>query len=243
VTDDAPGAGEITAASSSDRIATLYEAALQHYESGWKNVDAVLREVVKGAGWTDFGAVYTKVVFVNGVYATRLDRSLGSGALRDCASRLLEAGERLSPILADLASQGSILTSNAAQTAISAHGRILAALQPEGSTDKTVRSFASKFLHFHAGVAPIFDGTASGATATFRRLGPQIRSRRALRLERDACRPEHEDWDARYFQHVVQVRLLWDHLAAHVRPERLTVKGIDHMLMLGHEFLESRLKQ
>lgn len=243
MTDDSPDAGEITAAGSSDRIATLYEAALQHYESGWKSVDAVLREVVKSAGWTDFGAVYTKVVFVNGVYAARLDRSLGSGAVRDCASKLLEAGERLSPILADLASQGGLLTSDAAQAAISAHGWILAALQPEGSTNTTVRSFASKFLHFHAEVAPIFDGTASGATASFRRLGPQIRSRRALRLERDACRPEHDDWDARYFQHVVRVRMLWDHLAAHVSPERLTVKGIDHMLMRGHEFLESPLTQ
>jgi hypothetical protein len=203
-------------------------------------VDVALRHVVERAGWLDFGAVYTKVAFVNGVYSSRLDRSLGSGAVRASAQKLLNAGQELNAAFGDLASHGRTLTPAAARAAISAHGQVIAALRLPGSPDKTVRSFASKFLHFHVAVAPIFDGTASDNVASFRRLGLHIRTTRVLRSERDACRPEDDQWDGPYFQHVVRVRLLWDHLSEYVDPARLSIKGIDHMLLLGRKFLESR---
>jgi hypothetical protein len=206
-----------------------YQQAIADYVISWKHIDDALRQLVGNLSWTTLPDIHTKVVFVDGVYRAALPRVVGRGAPRACATALLAAAPSLQRPIAALAAFNGQLNGQAAIAVAAIHGDTLSVL-PTSNKGKRPRSFASKFLHFHDPVVPPYDRVA-------RKHAPRLLALAGVsQPDYDtaaATYPRPPAADRLYYEHVLRVLLLWEALAAVLQPGALTVKGIDHMLLLG----------
>ncbi len=202
-----------------------YAASATSYASDWQHIDVMMRGVVRANPGVGFAPVHTKVVLIDGIYRSQLNRSVGENAHVGVAKALVNAPG----VHAAVARQANSTQVTAATMAdvIDVHGQIMAAAGaaiPVGSQVSDLRSFASKYLHFHAEIAPIYDSYTSGMISRF----TDSRDVRTRVRANEAAVPLPVGVDASYRWYVVRFLALFDHFASlHVSA---SVKEIDHML-------------
>ncbi len=206
-----------------------YEQALIDYQATWQHIDFSLRELVDQHSWSTLADVHTKVVFVDGVYRSALVRVLGRGAYMKCATALLATAPNLQPTVSALSQFNGQLDVEAAMAAVEAHGQVLNVL-PTSKKGKRPRSFASKFLHFHKEVVPLYDRRVRINAPNLLSFAGVSATDFTTALNRH---PLPHGADPVYHEHVIRVLLLWQALEVVLAPGTLTVKGIDQMLFLG----------
>ncbi|MDA8039855.1 MAG: hypothetical protein M0Z69_12000 [Actinomycetota bacterium] len=207
----------------------MYVTAWEDYAGGWKSVDDELRRIVRRHGWNSWQNVFTKVVFVDGIYRAGLPRVLGRDATKSVAS-VLVGSKAIAQSIEGLRRHHGQLTEAAVRDVLEAHGQLLAAVTSAGGIDaKSARSFASKFLHFHDAVVPIIDSRTAETRARFLTWKGAPRELRQAGMDW----PRPVGCDPQYRWHVIRVALLWKHLSALGPSAKVTVKGLDHMLLRG----------
>jgi hypothetical protein len=206
-----------------------YQQAIADYQASWKHIDDALRPIVRQLTWTTLPDVHTKVVFVDGVYRAGLVRVVGRGATMRCATALLAAAPKLQPSIVTLSAFNGKLNGKAAMAVTAVHGDMLSVL-PTSKKGKRPRSFASKFLHFHDPVVPLYDSQVRNNAPSLLALAGVSNADFGAA---SAKYPRPPGTDTTYYEHVLRVLLLWEALAVVLEPVALTVKGVDHMLFLG----------
>jgi hypothetical protein len=165
----------------------------------------------------DFGEVRAKVVIIGRSYASGLERHAGGDPDAIVAAlvgekRWLDPAVRRLRALADCVPSADRIENIAA-----VHKR----LQDQLDTMGLVRSFVSKYLHFHAPVVPIFDNLAN----------TQLKARNWYRWKEafDVEHPCGTDVDRVYWQHCVRTaRIVADWRNEDLDP---TARKIDYYVM------------
>lgn len=136
------------------------------------------------------------------------------------ADHLHAHGAGLDELLAPLLVMREPLTDSGFEVVIAAHGRLLAFLAGVCARGKTPRSFAAKYLHFHAPVVPIYDEYARAGLT------------RRVRWQKDAVTfALPEGADPEYWQFCV--RFLRLYAACLDVGLRVTVKTLDQYLWVA----------
>lgn len=109
--------------------------------------------------------VCAKVSIIGRTYATGIERQISSdgtaaSSLTQLALALHRRHEQVDAILARLGELGLELSEEALAVIVVEHKRFIDILKEDPGTKKTPRSFASKYLHFHSPVVPVFDSRA-----------------------------------------------------------------------------------
>lgn len=208
-------------------LAVWLDTGWKDYQETWAMVDEELHDLCHRRGHERFEDVYTKVVIVNRVYMVGITRVVRAEGLRDgpeaaVARALLgmkdvltESLQRLTPV--------DDLTAVTMSQIVEVHGLVTnnLAAQLQGAN---LRSFVSKYLHFHCPMVPIYDSLA--ASAVTKALSPHVHGWTRTRdlLER----PTH--FDGVYYWYAGRFLELWRLVHdVHVRPDA-SVKMIDHAL-------------
>jgi hypothetical protein len=115
----------------------------------------------------DRGEVSARLALVGRVYAAGLERQVtpppGKQAIGVIADFVLAHGHEVDDIIASLDPLVEPLGSSSMAAIVEQHGRLTSLLQQVSTDGKAPRSFASKYLHFHRQVVPIFDEYARRA--------------------------------------------------------------------------------
>lgn len=138
------------------------EVALSQFDADWGLVDEVLYGICREhPGHDDLRAVTAKLALVGRVYAAGLERRVtpppGQQAIVVIAGYVLEHGTEIDDLIRALDSVDDPLDASAMTSIVEQHGRLTQLLQKVATDGKAPRSFASKYLHFHRPVVPIFD--------------------------------------------------------------------------------------
>lgn len=204
-----------------------YAAAAVAYARYWQHIDVMMRGVVKVNSAVGCVPVHTKVVLIDSIYRSQLSRSVGSKAHRAVAEALAQVPGVHTAI--DKLATARRLNTKTMPKVLAAHNEIMSAANaaiPSDSQVSDLRSFASKYLHFHAEVAPIYDSITSGVISRFT-------DRRDMRTRVSAYETAISDIvrvDPSYRWYIVRFLALMEHLAS--LGTTATVKEIDHMLWI-----------
>lgn len=138
------------------------EAAFLRFDADWGLVDEVLYSLCREyPGHDDLRAVTAKLALVGRVYAAGLERLItpppGQQAIVIIAGHVLRNGGEVDSILRALDPAGEPLDRVSMASIVEQHGRLTQLLQKAATDGKAPRSFASKYLHFHRPVVPIYD--------------------------------------------------------------------------------------
>lgn len=208
-----------------DDLARRIRDAIEDYHGGWRPIGAELHALcARLTNHRDFAQVYTKVVTINRVYAAGLARILNHlvDAERHVATQLIrpETADAIEQLLAAL--DEPTLTIDVAARVVTGHGHLVRQLD----TSKNVRSFASKYLHFHRDIVPLYDSLAADQLpAELHRSGTAAR-RQALRAQL-----RHVSGGDPEYQVFVADFIALKEAADQAMPSRgLTVKELDHFL-------------
>lgn len=125
--------------------------------------------------------VMMKVLLIGRGYAAGLERSIradGSGrsGLLQATAHLTAHAEEIDLLLEGLPSEVDRLSARVLEPVLRVHGRLVEILRQITRDGKSTRSFASKYLHFHRPVFPIFDQyVVAHLPRLLRSLPPEIR--------------------------------------------------------------------
>ena len=204
-----------------------YNLARREYAKRWQHVDEMIRDVVVANVGSSFWAVHTKVVLIDGIYRTQLSRSIAKRADESVLASLMK-----SKPMAAIAKSAKLsrLDDTTIKSVPDSHGVLISSLKnafDPTKEPKELRSFASKYLQFHApATTPIFDNYANDAMPKYADRQP-IRSR----VDELAKRyPWDETIDRDYRWHALRFLALTEHLSSPgVTP---TIKHVDQMLWM-----------
>jgi hypothetical protein len=166
--------------------------------------------------------VAAKVWLIGRAYATQIERSVksqgGQGSSLDQVVSLMHKSDT-DEWLTELPDEDGIaLTDELIPGCIRVHARLVRLLESITHDSRSPRSFASKYLHFHRPVVPIYDSVASWA------LGKLVRWRQAF-----DCDQLGEPEDVIYRQFLMHLRQLQGQ--AHRAGVRPSVRELDWYLM------------
>ncbi len=138
-----------------------------------EQLNAVLYQMCEEMpGHQDRGAIRAKAVIIGRTYAAGLERHI-EGGLDRVASAMATARPWLDKAIVSLRRMRDQQPSNERiATIATTHARLQRAMQAVTRDRNNVRSFVSKYLHFHAPVVPIFDQYANGALTNWYRWPP-----------------------------------------------------------------------
>ena len=205
------------------------EAAEARYGDSWAVVDEELRALCTRRGNRNLLDVYAKVAIVNRVYVAGITRIVrpkceGADPEMSVAEMLVPMASTIESLL-PLTEPGRLFSSQALVTIVDVHGRIVSGLARELNC-ANLRSFVSKYLHFHCPLVPIYDSLAAAAITKV--LGPYVSRWREPQEVLTIPQTNYQEVDPTYFWYCARFLELWE-LAQRVRP-RSTVKIIDHAL-------------
>jgi hypothetical protein len=217
-------------------LAAKYDASWSDYQNGgWLNVDQALRTVVRANSSGQLPEIFTKVVVIDGAYRSQLARTYGTNARTAgqrtdywIAQQLRRNDARITKALAPLANARSLRLQSLTHV-VEAHGVIVDAISAAAPGSRVAHSFASKYLHFHNAIFPIFDNIVKYNVARFTSWnGYGAAFQGALTVAQSAPHA-----DPVYAHHVAKVFVILEHIKGLAPPSPVTVKGVDHMLILG----------
>ncbi|MFO1079319.1 MAG: hypothetical protein U1E23_01645 [Reyranellaceae bacterium] len=169
-----------------------------------------------------YNEVSAKLWIIARTYATQIERKVSSdgsqgSSLATIAETLLKHGEEIDELLNHVSANAERLCDDLLPSIFRVHGALVQLLKPI-TGGSNVRSFASKYLHFHRPAVPIYDSVALSNLRKLVRWTPD--------LECDASAPEGDD-EYRWF--VLRLR----RLNQRARSEGLdpTVRDLDWYLL------------
>jgi hypothetical protein len=173
------------------------------YEAKWGKFNSILYKMCRTMpNHVNESEVRAKVVMIARAYAAGLERHVEDG-LRGVAEKvvpkLVGAHRWLDADLAQLAgpAKDRVPRLELVETLTRIHGRFLACLDSVTRSGHGPRSFASKYLHFHLPVFPIYDS----------RTVARIRASGVGRWQRPWTEdhPKHSEADWYYWRHCVRI--------------------------------------
>lgn len=183
-----------------------YRRYMAEYERRSRKLNDVLYQMCRDLpGHTDEGTILAKVWIIGRTYAAGIERH-AEGGLDPIVSALRSSSRWLDPALRRLAKRQPIFTSANLKEVAKLHHELEARLRRHTRNGNQVRSFVSKYLHFHAPIVPIFDSV----------VNLQLRTtgwypwRRALAEEF----PVPASVDSAYWQHCVRIAKITDEWTA-----------------------------
>jgi hypothetical protein len=171
-----------------------FERKVERDEREWSAIYQLLRNSCRQSfGHSSSNEIYAKLIIIGRGYSTGIERS--GLRLRELAKHMARDGVRIDAWLGELPSD-KVLGPKSVKPVLDVHGRFVALLRryarrrTDGKRQANIsshRSFASKYLHFHRPIVPIFDRIAA-------------QELRSLKLKACALPPEHSEkyHDARY---------------------------------------------
>lgn len=146
-----------------------YHRSVAAYNKWVRAVDEALYELCRHhPDHNDHAGVAAKCWIIGRTYATGVERQIDSdgkqgGSMSQLVAYLRAHRRRIDTLLEELRPLESPLTIDALRTIVRVHGRFLGVLNGVVRSNETPRAFASKYLHFHCPLVPIYDSVAAGA--------------------------------------------------------------------------------
>jgi hypothetical protein len=153
----------------------VYERCRKYREANWALLDEVLyRLCADHPSHLSRDAVNAKVTVIGRTYATGIERMVPSDRTQassmDKVARLLHSrGAEIDHVVKRLGQLSEPLTVDSLRAVVEEHGRVVAILKNVVRPNRTPRSFASKYLHFHTPIVPVYDSYAAKALARLAR--------------------------------------------------------------------------
>jgi hypothetical protein len=140
-------------------------ASTQAFDRDWGAVDEVLYRLCREhPGHEDRRWATAKVALIGRAYSAGLERRVtppkGQQAIVVIADYFERRGAEIDEIVAPLRPLKEPLSVKDMEAIVAAHGRFTQLLIGVTTDGKSPRSFASKYLHFHNPVIPIYDSYA-----------------------------------------------------------------------------------
>ncbi len=151
-----------------------YKKASKDYKKNWALLNDTLYTLCEdNPGHSSLSAINAKFYIIGRTYASGIERIRrnpdGEAAdLADLAEYIHKNRREVAQIFKRLSKIREPLTLNNLEIMIDEHGRLLNILK-KGLRGRAPRSFASKYLHFHCPVVPIFDSIALSELSEGRR--------------------------------------------------------------------------
>jgi hypothetical protein len=192
------------------------------FDEEWGEVDKVLYAVCREhQKHEERRHVTAKVALVGRAYQAGLERCItpgpGQQAVMVGADYIWKRGADVDDIIAAVLLVSEPLTAASGQELVEHHGRFTQLLGEMPECNRLPRSFASKYLHFHHPVVPIYDSYAAES------LGKQVRwSQHSVAF----AKPPHGD--AFYWDYCVRLFRVYDACRDHGR--NVTMKTLDSYL-------------
>ncbi|MGC4033243.1 MAG: hypothetical protein QM754_16225 [Tepidisphaeraceae bacterium] len=143
-----------------------YNASVEYYRQNWRLLDdTLLRLCSDYPDHTSPASVNAKLWIVGRTYATGIERrvrttgSQGS-SMSQVAAHFLAHSSELEAIFGALRPVSEPLDPVKLRLIVALHGRLVTLLG-QITNGKSARSFASKYMHFHNPVVPIYDSVAA----------------------------------------------------------------------------------
>ena len=209
-----------------DAFWASYDESWRYYQRVWRVYNAVLYDMCSGRpGHGDLADVVAKVGIVARAYAAGLERHGdpdGPGAIVGVATLLHERAKEVDALIADLRQLGDAGESFDAEIAakvVALHGQFESIVRDGTNNGHSVRSWSSKYLHFHAPGLPLYDSRARGV----------IKARYDLRRVRNQHFGCPSSGDYEYSQFVNGFLSLWVEASELGLP--VTVRRLDQFLL------------
>ena len=176
---------------------------------------------------TDHGSVAAKCWIIGRSYATGIERQIkSSGQQGNSMSKLVvwlvSHAVQVDRLIDRLLPMRNPLTADSLATILDVHGRFVRLLSGVVRSDETPRAFASKYLHFHCSLVPIYDSVVAGIIPRF------VRWHKGLIVF-----PKPANADDQYARFCYRFLNLYERARA-IIGNRIRVKLLDyHMLVLG----------
>lgn len=205
-----------------------YRRANQEYDQTWRSIDTVLYQLCREyPEHTSSGSVYAKVFIIGRTYQTGIERKVPSeqtqgSAMSKAAAHLLQRGPEIQALFKQLEAAKEPPTPSALENIAKVHGCLVKILAEIAANQQALRSFASKYMHFHNSAVPIFDDWANRA------LRGTVRRTRSL-----ATFQKPEGADEQYVEYLSRFAELYRRGSA-LLP--VTVRGLDvYLLSVANE--------
>lgn len=206
------------------QLRAKFRSATKVYDRQWAHIDDMIRGIVAGSGNRSFVDGHRKVVLIDGIYRTQISRAIAKDADQEVTSALM-TGEARSAIR-DTAKIGR-LDAKTIGVVLGAHASLVALLKeafPNKEESTGLRSFASKYLLFHAQYTPIFDSFADETMPKYEDRKPMTTAVAHL----SETWPLTTNMDRQYRWFALRFLALRDHLD--LLAEKTTIKYVDQML-------------
>lgn len=144
-----------------------YKYAVDDYVDNWQLIDDILYQTCrKYPNHSDRAFVNTKVNLIGYSYRTNIERLYRAtegpnSTLARLVSHLVEHSGEVDDIISQLPGNDDSFSFEILEGIVNMHGRFARLVRQSTDYDKYPRSFASKYLHFHCSLVPIFDSYAS----------------------------------------------------------------------------------
>ena len=203
-----------------------YEDSWTYYQRAWRVYNEVLYEMCAARpGHGSLGDVVAKVGIVARAYAAGLERHgdpEGPGAIVGVATLLHQHSDEVDTLIAELrrvAGTGDEFNAEIGSAVVAMHGKFEAIVRDATNNGHSVRSWSSKYLHFHAPGVPLYDSRARGV----------VKARYDLRRVRNQHFPSPDEGDYKYSQFVNAFLSLWVEASELGLP--VTVRRLDQFLL------------
>ncbi len=145
-----------------------YENSCEDYQNNWAPLNETLYSLCrKYPDHTDIAGINAKLWIIGRTLATGIERMIKStgaqgSSLEQLSNHIYKNRAAVDAIFNRLVSVAEPLTPEKLETIVIAHGRFTKVLANKARSSRSPRSFASKYMHFHNRVVPIYDSYASG---------------------------------------------------------------------------------
>ncbi|MGH7133157.1 MAG: hypothetical protein ACREJO_14580 [Phycisphaerales bacterium] len=200
-----------------------FHLAARDYRSHWRLADEQLYELcAQFPDHTRSDAVLAKLMIVGRTYATGLERAIGGvGALARITRHVCRHADQLDEIISSLDGVTEPLQRDSLNCFLRAESDLVRLLRGASSRHRGLHSFATKYLHFHRPIVPLYDSLAEDG---LRRLY------RGQRIE--APIDDDPDFDPIYIHFLRRWWRAYTEAVALVGPEAVSVKVLDYYLLV-----------
>lgn len=210
--------------------AAHYEESCRYHQENWALTDCALYNLCQCYPRHDNRAhVNAKVLLIGRGFASGIERNIKSsgamgGAIGRLANHLVDHHEELDSILDRLTVLREPLNPEQLQTIATEHGRFCQLLAQITHDQKAVRSFASKYLHFHCPCVPMFDANAY-------RWAWKMRPSGRKSWEKMMVFPRIEPTDSDYYWFVLCFWHIYQYLRVQPKVRNVQVRLVDQYLL------------
>lgn len=159
-----------------------YLKSTNQYLQSWLQIDNTLYSLCqKNHDHDSMNSINAKLWIIGRTYMTGIERKIESngkqgGSLSQLAEHLYKNRHKVNKIFSQLkfSCRGSKLTLNKLESIVTLHGELVELIKQVTRRNQSSRSFASKYMHFHCPIVPIYDSYASQALTKFIRWNNQL---------------------------------------------------------------------